>query len=192
MVIADLFTAGAAVEIRMDHAADDRAGPDDRDFDHQVVKACAAASAAASPSGRGFRPGTRRSCRPAAASRRPRDRRRADARRSTSTPSCRRTSGSACFKHRQHPESEQINLDNAEVGAVFLVPLDDHPPGHRGGFERDDFIQRARRRSPSRRYAGRDGAAGSGCDSPVRLACAMRGASGSTPPWRNSAVNSSC
>ena len=48
------------------------------------------------------------------------------------------------FQRGQHPESEQIDLDDAEVGAVVLVPLNHHAAGHRGRLERDDLIERLR------------------------------------------------
>ena len=54
----------------MHHAALDRPGPHDRHLDHQVVEVLGLAAAAASPSARATRSGTRRWCRPAGSSRR--------------------------------------------------------------------------------------------------------------------------
>ena len=42
------------------------------------------------------------------------------------------------LKNRHHPETEQIDLDDAHVGAVVLVPLNDDTSGHAGGLERHD------------------------------------------------------
>ena len=47
------------------------------------------------------------------------------------------------LQHRHHAESEQIHLDDAHVGAVVLVPLDDDAAGHGGGLERHDGIELA-------------------------------------------------
>ena len=41
------------------------------------------------------------------------------------------------------PEAEQIHLDDAHVGAVVLVPLDDDAAGHAGGLERHDRVELA-------------------------------------------------
>ncbi len=45
------------------------------------------------------------------------------------------------LQDRHHSQSEQIHLDDAHVGAVVLVPLDDDAVGHRGVFERDDLVE---------------------------------------------------
>jgi hypothetical protein len=42
---------------------------------------------------------------------------------------------------RHHAESQQIHLDDAQVGAVFLVPLHNHAARHAGGFERHHLVQ---------------------------------------------------
>ena len=47
---------------------------------------------------------------------------------------------------RHHTQSEQINLDDAKLGAVFLVPLDDDAPRHGRRLQRNHFVQAARRR----------------------------------------------
>ena len=44
----------------------------------------------------------------------------------------------AVLENGHHAEAEQIDFDDAEIGAVFLVPLDDDAAGHGGGFERHD------------------------------------------------------
>ena len=41
-------------------------------------------------------------------------------------------------KHRHHAEAEQIDLDDAEIFAVVLVPLRDDAAGHRGIFQRHE------------------------------------------------------
>ena len=55
----------------MHHAALDRAGPHDRDFDDEIVEARGLETAAASTAARAIRSGTRRSCPRAGTSRRP-------------------------------------------------------------------------------------------------------------------------
>ena len=45
------------------------------------------------------------------------------------------------FEHGHHAEAEQVDFDDAHVGAIFFVPLHDDAAGHGGGFERDDGIE---------------------------------------------------
>src|SRR3954452_2041251 len=45
------------------------------------------------------------------------------------------------LEYGHHAESEQVDLDDAHVGAIFLVPLHDDTAGHGGGFERHDGIE---------------------------------------------------
>ena len=45
------------------------------------------------------------------------------------------------FKYGHHAEAEQIDFDDAHVGAIFFVPLHDDAAGHGGGLERDDGIE---------------------------------------------------
>ena len=47
------------------------------------------------------------------------------------------------FERREHAEAQEIHLDDAEVGAVVLVPLHDDAPGHRRRLERHDFVEPA-------------------------------------------------
>ena len=47
------------------------------------------------------------------------------------------------LQHRHHAEAEQIDLDDAHVGAVVLVPLDDDAARHAGGLERHDRVELA-------------------------------------------------
>ena len=47
------------------------------------------------------------------------------------------------FERVQHAESEKIDLDDPEVGAVVLVPLHDRPAGHRRRFERHHLVEPA-------------------------------------------------
>ncbi len=42
-----------------------------------------------------------------------------------------------------HPQPQQVHLDDAQVGAVFLVPLHHHAAGHGGGLERHHRVQLA-------------------------------------------------
>ena len=49
----------------------------------------------------------------------------------------------AVFDDGHHAEAEQIDFDDAEVGAVFLVPLHDDAAGHGGGLEGNDAVELA-------------------------------------------------
>ncbi len=46
---------------------------------------------------------------------------------------------------RQHPQAEQVDLEEAGVGARVLVPLADLTPGHRRRLDGDEVDQRPRR-----------------------------------------------
>src|SRR5215813_2619084 len=43
--------------------------------------------------------------------------------------------------HRHHAQTEQVYLDDAEVGAILLVPLNNRAVRHRGALQRYDPIQ---------------------------------------------------
>ncbi len=45
------------------------------------------------------------------------------------------------FEHGHHAEAEQIDFDDAHVGAIFFVPLHDDAARHGRGFERHDGIE---------------------------------------------------
>ena len=45
------------------------------------------------------------------------------------------------FEDSHHSEAEQVDFDDAHVGAVFLVPLNDYAAWHARGFEGDDGIE---------------------------------------------------
>ena len=47
------------------------------------------------------------------------------------------------FEHGHHAQPEQVHLDDAQVGAIFLVPLHHHAAGHGGGLERHHRIELA-------------------------------------------------
>ena len=47
------------------------------------------------------------------------------------------------LQHRHHAEPEQIDFDQAHVGAIFLVPLHDRAPRHRRGLERHHLVEPA-------------------------------------------------
>ena len=47
------------------------------------------------------------------------------------------------LQRRHHAETQEVHLDDAEVGAVFLVPLDDHAPGHGGGLQGHHMVEPA-------------------------------------------------
>ena len=50
------------------------------------------------------------------------------------------------LEHGHHAQAEQVHLDEAEVGAVFLVPLDHGAARHGSALDGDDAIEHARRR----------------------------------------------
>ena len=45
------------------------------------------------------------------------------------------------FEHGHHAEAEQVDFDDAHVGAVFFIPLHDDAAGHGGGLEGDDGVE---------------------------------------------------
>ena len=47
------------------------------------------------------------------------------------------------FEHRHHAEPQQIDFDDAQIGAIFFVPLDHDAARHGGGLERHDRIELA-------------------------------------------------
>ena len=49
--------------------------------------------------------------------------------------------GDRLLESGQHTEAQEIDLDDAEIRAVLLVPLHDAPPRHAGGFDGHDFVQ---------------------------------------------------
>ena len=51
----------------------------------------------------------------------------------------------AVLDRREHAEPEQVDLEEAGVGARVLVPLADLAAGHRGGLHRDELDERAGR-----------------------------------------------
>ena len=51
----------------------------------------------------------------------------------------------AVLDRRQHPEPEQVDLEEARVRARVLVPLAELAAGHRGGLDGDELDQRTRR-----------------------------------------------
>src|ERR1700732_3010215 len=127
----------------MDHLADYRPGPDDRDFDYQVVERAR------------LHPRQRRHLRAALDLEDP----------DGVDPREHRVDGGIAgremcevdfdafalayqrdrlLQHGHHPEPQQIDLDDPEVGAVLLVPLNDPAPRHRGGLQRHYFIERSR------------------------------------------------
>ncbi len=48
------------------------------------------------------------------------------------------------LEHGHHAEAEEIDLDDAEVRTVLLVPLDHHAPGHGCRLERHNLVEPAR------------------------------------------------
>ena len=89
--------------------------------------------------------------------------------RSSRSPRARLDLLDAALDRGEHPQPQQVDLEEAGVGAGVLVPLDDLAALHRRRHDRADVDQRLGSRSPSRRSAGRRGGAG---PSPPRRAAA--------------------
>ena len=47
------------------------------------------------------------------------------------------------LQDRHHAETEEVHLDDAEVGAVFFVPLHDSTPWHGSPLQRNYLVQLA-------------------------------------------------
>ena len=60
-------------------------------------------------------------------------------------PCSRRDLLDAVLDRREHPEPEQVDLEEAGVGAGVLVPLAHLPAGHRRRLHRDELDERPRR-----------------------------------------------
>ena len=45
------------------------------------------------------------------------------------------------FQRGHHSQTQQVNFDDAEVGAIFLIPLHHHPAGHAGRLQRNNRVQ---------------------------------------------------
>ena len=145
VIVNHRFASGAAIQVGMHHLSDDGAGADDGDFDDQVVELL------------GLESRQRRHLRPrldlehadgVGGAQHAVDLGiiRGDRRQSHLGPSDFTLLTShfrpvihqpdRVLQHRHHPEPQQIHLDDAHVGAVFLVPLHHHAARHAGVFER--------------------------------------------------------
>ena len=45
------------------------------------------------------------------------------------------------FEHRHHAQAEQVHFNDAEIGAIFFVPLHDDAIGHGRRFKRNHGIE---------------------------------------------------
>ncbi len=45
------------------------------------------------------------------------------------------------FQHRHHPQTEQVHFDDAQIGAVFFIPLQHNSARHGRRFQRHDRIK---------------------------------------------------
>ena len=137
--VGDGLAAGAAVEVRVDHLPHDRAGPDDRDLDHEVVEDL------------GLEARQRRHLRAALHLEEP-DRVRllqhaVDLRvvhgqvREVDLDPAALEERERVLERRHHAEAEQVHLHDPEVGAVLLVPLHDHAVRHGRGLERHHAVE---------------------------------------------------
>ena len=158
VVVGDGFAAGAAVEIGMHHLPHDRTRADDRHLHDEVVETCRL-----EPRQRGHL-GARLDLEQAhgvgrlqhaphggVILRQMRQVNTGAGGWGLGAGACRRpaTHTSPCVDNRQcvlqgrhHAQAEQIDLDEAHVGAVFLVPLHDDAARHAGVLERHDRRQR--------------------------------------------------
>ena len=140
MRIGNVFASLAAKNKRIHHLADDRAGADDRDLHHDVIEA--------------QRTQARQGCHLRAAF----HLKHADGVGLLQGGIHRRVIlrkvGQVDFfvivvtnefdgilEHGHHAQAEQIDFDDAHVGAIFFVPLHDHAAGHGGRLERHDGIE---------------------------------------------------
>ncbi len=135
----DRLAPGAAVEVRVHEVPLDRPRADDRHLDHHVVET------------RRAHPGERRHLRAAL------DLENADGigllhqrehggvvpgeRGDLHRLPPRAAKRQALLQGRHHPKPEEIDLDDAEVFAVVLVPLRHHAPRHGGVLQRHDRIE---------------------------------------------------
>ncbi len=140
MGVGDFLAADPALEEGVRDAADDRPGTDDRDLDHQVVEFVRLVAR----QGRHLRPALDLE-----------DPDRVGA--ADHLVGCRVVGrqvgevdllalvavdqGHRLLERVQHAEAEQVDLDQPQVGAVVLVPLDDDPVLHRRRFERHDLVE---------------------------------------------------
>jgi hypothetical protein len=81
----------------------------------------------------------------------------------------------AVLDRREHPEAEQVDLQEAGVGARVLVPLAELAAGHRRRLHGDELDRAAATRSPSRPGAARCGAAGRRSRASARAKARQRG-----------------
>ena len=144
MRVADRLAPGAALQIRVHHLSDDGPRADDRHLDHQVVEAL------------GLHARQRRHLRAAL------DLEDADR---VGAPEHGIDLGivgrevgqidldalvlpderDRLLERGEHAEAEEVDLDEAQVGAVVLVPLDDVAARHGGGLERHHLVEPAGR-----------------------------------------------
>ena len=139
--VGDRFPALAAAHIRMHHFSDDGAGADDGDLDDEVVEAVGAVARERGHLRAAF------------------DLEHADGVGALEdfvdfgifgevgevdgVAVVLGDEGEAIFEDGHHAEAEEVDFDDAEVGAVFLIPLDDGAAGHGGALEGDDVVELA-------------------------------------------------
>ena len=127
MVVGDLEVRVLAqpllvLDVGVDRAAEDRPGPHDRDLDREVVQRLRPRAVAATASARGARSGTRPSCRRTGSPCRS-ARRRTGSARGRRAPRAARDQLDRPLDAGQHPQSQQVDLQEARVRARVLVPL---------------------------------------------------------------------
>ncbi len=140
MRIGDVFASLAALQKWIHHLADDRAGTDDRDLHHNVVEVFGAQARQTrhlraafhleQPDGVGL---LQRGVYRWIVLRKMRE--------VHFFVIVVANEFDGIFEHGHHAEAEQIDFDDAHVGAIFFVPLHDDSAGHGGGLERHDGIE---------------------------------------------------
>ena len=176
----------------MHHVALDRPGPDDGDLDDQVVKACAASSAAASPSARGSRPGTRRSCPPRCISSKVAGSSFGMRARSTGWPRARQISSESC-RTAIMPSPSKSTLMMPRSSQSSLSHCATTRPGIDAFSSGIDRIELALADDHAAASAGRDAAAARTCAGRARRRRGQRGcALGSPACFSCSASSSVC
>ena len=137
--VGDRLEAVSPAQVRVHHLAHDGAGPDDGHLDHEVVEAL------------GLHAGQRGHLRPALHLEDPH--RVGPAEPLVDLRVVRRQVGQVdldprlpehrdgVLQSRHHAQAQEIDLDDPQVRAVFLVPLDHDAPGHRRGLEGNHLVE---------------------------------------------------
>src|SRR5579859_3449274 len=136
------FASLAAFQIRMNHFANDRPGPNDRDLHHNVVKAFWSQTRQAGHLRAAFDLKHAHGVRFLQSIVNSRIIRRQTA--EVNFPAIIFANDfQRIFQYSHHAQAEQIDFNNAHVGAIFFIPLHDDAAGHGRGFQRHNRIELA-------------------------------------------------